>query len=74
MPSASAMPTILMLSMERAFTSSLLMWGLCSAMTSSSWKPMRNTGFSEVIGSWKIMETMLPRTFCMASMGILATS
>ena len=68
------MPTILMASMERALTSSLLSCGLCSAMTSSSWKPMRNTGFRLVIGSWKIMETTLPRIFSIASIGICATS
>ena len=29
---------------------------------SATWSPTRNTGLSEVIGSWKIMEIRLPRT------------
>jgi len=31
-----------------------------SMMTSRIWSPMRKTGLSDVIGSWKIMEISLP--------------
>ncbi len=34
----------------------------CSRSASSIWLPTVNTGFSEVMGSWKIMETSLPRS------------
>ena len=36
--------------------------GLCAASASSIWKPMVRTGFSEVIGSWKIIDTSPPRS------------
>ena len=39
-----------------ALTCSLVICGLCSAITSSTCSPIRNTGFREVIGSWKIMD------------------
>ena len=34
---------------------------MCMRSTSVSWKPTVNTGFSEVIGSWKIIEMSAPR-------------
>jgi len=34
----------------------------CARMVSMIWSPMRNTGFSEVIGSWKIMPMDGPRS------------
>ena len=56
-PSLLAMPTISRSSMVRALIcASSWPFSLCRASTSSSWSPMRNTGFSAVIGSWKIME------------------
>src|SRR2546422_449096 len=33
----------------------------CSIRTSAIWSPIVNTGLSEVIGSWKIMEMASPR-------------
>src|SRR5438046_2057687 len=36
----------------------------CLVRTSVSWKPTVNTGFSELIGSWKIIEMSAPRSFC----------
>ncbi len=36
---------------------------MCSRTTSSIWWPIRSTGFSEVIGSWKTNEIWRPRTF-----------
>ncbi len=35
---------------------------MCSRSVSSIWKPTVNTGFSDVIGSWKIIEMSAPRT------------
>ena len=34
-------------------------------MAAAIWFPTRNTGLSEVMGSWKIMEMSLPRIACM---------
>src|SRR6266542_4198015 len=34
---------------------------MCSCRTSASWNPTVNTGLSEVIGSWKIIEMSAPR-------------
>ena len=36
---------------------------MCSLTTSSIWRPIRNTGFRDVIGSWKTNEICRPRTF-----------
>src|SRR5467141_1548476 len=36
----------------------------CLVRTSVSWKPTVNTGFNELIGSWKIIEISAPRNFC----------
>src|SRR5713101_3947661 len=36
----------------------------CFLKTSMSWKPTVNTGFNELIGSWKIIEISAPRNFC----------
>ena len=38
----------------------------CERSVSSIWNPTRYTGSSEVIGSWKIIDTPLPRTRDMA--------
>ena len=38
---------------------------LWSSSASLIWRPIVSTGFSEVIGSWKIMAMSLPRTFRM---------
>ena len=56
-PSLFAMPTISSSSIVRdLMSSSLLPSPSCSAMTSFTCSPMRNTGFRAVMGSWKIME------------------
>ena len=39
----------------------------CSVSDSAIWRPMVNTGLSEVIGSWKIIDSWLPRMARMAS-------
>ena len=36
--------------------------GLCAASASSIWKPIVSTGLSEVIGSWKIIDSSPPRS------------
>ena len=41
----------------------------CSVSDSAIWRPMVNTGFSEVIGSWKIIDSWLPRMARMAFSG-----
>ena len=38
--------------------------------TSISWWPTVNTGFREVMGSWKIMDTRLPRILRKSFMGM----
>ena len=45
---------------------------MCIRRTSSIWKPTVNTGLSDVIGSWKIIEMSAPRTFCSSRAGRLA--
>jgi hypothetical protein len=35
--------------------------GKCVVIASESWLPIVNTGLSDVIGSWKIIATSLPR-------------
>jgi hypothetical protein len=40
-------------------------------MPSLSWRPMVYTGFSDVMGSWKIIAMSLPRTCCMSRSLIL---
>ena len=74
-PSALAMPTICTASMVRwRISSGVLPSPSCRAMTSSTWSPMRKTGLSDVMGSWKIIEIMLPRRCCMCSCVILVMS
>src|SRR6266849_3816893 len=46
----------------------------CAAIASSIWNPTRSTGLSEVIGSWKIIATSLPRNSRISSSVIWATS
>ncbi len=48
------------MSMARA-TAALWSSFMCVWMLSMSWSSMVKTGFSEVIGSWKIIEMWLPR-------------
>jgi len=58
--SASEMRTAFSASMARwrASAGDRLVW---ASMDSMSWRPIDSTGFSEVIGSWKIMAMRLPR-------------
>ena len=65
------MPTSSSISRVRVLTFSSDISGLWSLMTSSTWSPMRNTGFREVMGSWKIMEMRLPRISCILAVGVL---
>ncbi len=58
--SGSFTPTSWSISSARALACSWLR-SVCSSMASHSWLPMVYTGFSEVIGSWKMIETRLPR-------------
>ncbi len=46
----------------------------CAVIASSIWLPTLVTGLSEVIGSWKIIETSLPRKSRISSSVILVTS
>ena len=59
--SAFGMPTAFSSSsaLERA---TRLVTSRCSRTASISWRPIVCTGFSEVIGSWKIIEISSPRT------------
>ena len=47
---------------------------MCSFRTSSSWLPTVYSGFSEVMGSWKIMEISLPRILLKSLVFILRMS
>ena len=40
---------------------------MCSSSASVIWRPMVSTGLSEVMGSWKIMAILLPRTLRISS-------
>ena len=62
------MPTVMKSSTTRSRASSRLTprWRWSA---SPIWSPTRNTGFSEVIGSWKIMAMSLPRTSSISSSG-----
>ena len=40
----------------------------CALTASSSWSPMFSTGFSAVIGSWKIMASCEPRSDCQSEL------
>ena len=46
----------------------------CAVMASSIWRPTFVTGFSEVMGSWKIIATSLPRKSRISSSVIFVTS
>ena len=59
---ASGMPTSSSSSMARS-RAAFLSRPLWSFRDSEIWSPMVNTGFREVMGSWKIMEIRLPRSF-----------
>ena len=56
------MPTSCIISTARSIAS---LWPTfwCSCTASAIWSPTVNTGFSDVIGSWKIIEMSLPRIF-----------
>ena len=43
-------------------------------IASSTWNPTRSTGLSEVIGSWKIIATSLPRNSRISSSVMWMTS
>ena len=47
---------------------------MCSRMPSVSWVPISSTGFSDVMGSWKIMEMSLPRICCISFSGRVTRS
>ncbi len=68
----SDMPTRRSISTARDSASCLLRL-VCSMMASHSWLPMVNVGFSEVIGSWKIMLMRSPRILRISS-SVLPTS
>ena len=59
--SGSGMPTSASSAIERLRAASPRS-PMCMRSTSSSWKPTVNTGFSDVIGSWKIIEMSAPRS------------
>jgi hypothetical protein len=54
------MPTSCSISMAR-LRACFLFSPWCSRSDSTIWSPTVNTGFSEVMGSWKIMAMSLPR-------------
>ncbi len=58
---ASGMPTSSRSAIARFFACAGDMF-MCSCSTSPSWNPTVNTGLSEVIGSWKIIDTSAPRS------------
>ena len=62
------MPTILSRSTARARAAASVMprWISSGSMI---WKPMVSTGFSEVIGSWKIIAMSRPRILRISSSG-----
>ena len=59
--SGELMPTCANAAMARSSASDLPT-SMCSRMASAIWKPMVNTGFRLVIGSWKIIAISPPRT------------
>ena len=58
--SGSLMPTRRSISSARSFAACPRR-SVCSVIASISWLPTEKTGFRLVIGSWKIMEHLLPR-------------
>ena len=48
--------------------------GLCVSTASEIWSPIVNTGFSDVIGSWKIIAISPPRSARSSFFGILTRS
>src|ERR1041385_6250942 len=67
------MRTAFSISRARAFACAFVT-SACSWTASRSWRPMVCTGFSEVIGSWKIIEIRLPRYRRSSSFGIESRS
>ncbi len=63
--SGSRKPTLPSISTTAPRTSSAAT-GLCSCSASPIWSPMRWTGESEDIGSWKIMPIRPPRSACIS--------
>ena len=59
--SANGTPTSSRRWMTRARAASSSMPGLCTLTASPIWSPIVSTGFSEVIGSWKIIAISPPR-------------
>ena len=55
------MPTRLNISRARSLAAAALTCR-CSLTASTIWLPIVNTGLSDVIGSWKIIEISLPRS------------
>ncbi len=66
--SASGMPTSVSMAIARRAASSSDT-ASCARITSVSCMPIVNTGFSDVIGSWKIMLIERPRTLRISSHG-----
>ena len=58
----AGMPTAVSISIARAVAARLetSLWRLTASV---SWSPILCTGFSDVIGSWKIIAASLPRTW-----------
>ena len=67
------MPTISSISTVRALASSLEQ-SLCRATTSVICLPTDMTGFNAVMGSWKIMEILLPRILSISFSGSASRS
>jgi hypothetical protein len=59
--SGAGMPTCRSISMAR-WRAACAFMPACSRSDSPIWSPTVNTGFSDVMGSWKIIEMRLPRT------------
>ena len=64
-----------MRSISMAFSSaSFLLTFWCMRIASMIWSPIFITGFKLVIGSWKIMEILLPRSFLRSSLPMCTMS
>ena len=61
--SAKGTPTSSRSSMTRFRAASSSVPGLCTFTASPIWSPIVRTGFSDVIGSWKIIASSPPRIF-----------
>ena len=72
--SANGTPTRSSSSIVRVRAASSFMPGLCVSSASEIWSPIVNTGFSDVIGSWKIIAISPPRISRSSFFGILSRS